>query len=577
MSKLSQLKQDAYQAGKKRDWEQAVSLYEQILELDKSNPTLINELGDLCLKAGQTPRGVSHFLSAASKYRKTGLFNNAVAIYKKILRHDAKNINAHWFLAESRAIQGLLMEGANHALIFLENNEELSSDIKEIFLKRCVKLFELYPDHTEILDSLLKVFRMWNMTQESGRIQIQMGVLKWAAGEREPASKMVEEVINQIPGLANYPEYTRWQKRDGGVDNTAQATVDFDSMSFDTSAEEKVEDEVLEVIEIPEEPASVDPFADFSSETTSEATADPVAEKEVIIPVDSTPDPDPETIGGSPAAETDFGGINLDEPNELSIVQDKSIQDVSTPATPEPVDHDFEKSVPETDSQVDDSGCFNLDADSGTNFDDLIAQATSQVENQGETETEESSEAVPAGVDSFPTDFSTEPTEEKPKINLLDEILSDDSESSYQAPVKEVETISDEIGSQLGGESAEDDPASLYEMGMVYLEMGMHDKASDSFQKASCHPEFSVRAYEMWGISLLRNGQVEEAIAILTDGLDVPDEGSREYFGLLYHIARAHEQAHREDEALRLFEMINESESGFLDVGRRLAKLTLQS
>jgi len=58
LSKLSQLKQEAYQAGKKRDWEKAIGAYEQILELDKNNPTVINELGDLCLKAGRR-RGVS--------------------------------------------------------------------------------------------------------------------------------------------------------------------------------------------------------------------------------------------------------------------------------------------------------------------------------------------------------------------------------------------------------------------------------------------------------------------------------------------------------------------------------------
>ena len=88
MSKLSQLKQKAYQAGKSRNWELAISIYEQILEVEKSNPTVINELGDLCLKSGDTRSAIKHFLSSATKYRKTGLLNNSVAICKKILRHD---------------------------------------------------------------------------------------------------------------------------------------------------------------------------------------------------------------------------------------------------------------------------------------------------------------------------------------------------------------------------------------------------------------------------------------------------------------------------------------------------------
>ena len=160
MSKLSILKQEAYQAGKKRDWDRAVSVYEQILEMDKNNPTVINELGDLCLKSGNTPRGVKHFLNAAAKYRQSGLLNNAVAIYKKILRYDETNQNAHWYLADSRASQGLMVEGEQHALVFLGDRESLTVEIKEIYLKRCTKLFEIYPESAPILDNLLQVFRM---------------------------------------------------------------------------------------------------------------------------------------------------------------------------------------------------------------------------------------------------------------------------------------------------------------------------------------------------------------------------------------------------------------------------------
>ena len=116
MSKLGKLKKEAYQAGKKRNWPEAIAIYERILEIDKSNPTLINELGDVCLKNQESARAISHFLNAAAKYRQTGLLNNAVAIYKKILRHDAKSLNAHWYLAEIRASQGLLVEGQVHAL-----------------------------------------------------------------------------------------------------------------------------------------------------------------------------------------------------------------------------------------------------------------------------------------------------------------------------------------------------------------------------------------------------------------------------------------------------------------------------
>ncbi len=37
----------------------------------------------------------------------------------------------------------------------------------------------------------------------------------------------------------------------------------------------------------------------------------------------------------------------------------------------------------------------------------------------------------------------------------------------------------------VGGDEGDDDAGRLYEMGMVYLEMGLFDKACDSFKEAS--------------------------------------------------------------------------------------------
>jgi len=213
----------------------------------------------------------------------------------------------------------------------------------------------------------------------------------------------------------------------------------------------------------------------------------------------------------------------------------------------------------------------------GSSFDDLIAQASAGVPDISNEPGEFSEKTQDLDHDETLPDDPDASVEEQAPINLLDELLAEDSLPTNEETVKEEETIIEEIGAQLGGDSSATDPASLYEMGMVYLEMGMFDQACGSFQKATNHEEFAIRAFEMWGITLLRENKVAEAVAILTDGLDIPEEGSREYLGLLYHIARAHEQGKNADEALRLFDMIHHLDPGFLDVGRRLAKLATLS
>lgn len=520
LSKLSLLKQEAYQAGKKRDWDRAVFVYEQILDLDKNNPTVINELGDLCLKSGKTSDGVKHFLSAAAKYRQSGLLNNAVAIYKKILRYEEDNHNAHWFLSESRASQGLLVEGEHHALLFLGDRESLSGEIKEIFLKRCVTLFELYPASIPIQDNLLQVFRMWNLPQEAGRTQIQLACLNWLAGDKEEAVQSVSEVVALSPELKNYPEHSRWLEQLGEQNQPDQAQ-EFDSVALD------------------------DPFA-VNPEPVVEET--PVAQEAEPVVQEVVPD------------QTSFGDVSFDAPEPVEETFGLSPQHVE-----EPVVSEVEPELP--DESQDDSGCFNLDMGEDTSFDDLIAQAA-----DGLPEASDEIEEFPEmGLETTPEcEISEEPA---PTLNLLDELLADDPGETWSSPDSELKTISEEIGAQVGGESGDEDPGSLYEMGMVYLEMALYDKAAESFQKATDHSEFAVRAYEMWGITLQRANRTDEAIAVLTDGLDVPEEGSREYLGLLYHIARSHEQAENRDEAQRIYEMIINVDAGFLDVGRRLSKL----
>jgi tetratricopeptide (TPR) repeat protein len=119
-----------------------------------------------------------------------------------------------------------------------------------------------------------------------------------------------------------------------------------------------------------------------------------------------------------------------------------------------------------------------------------------------------------------------------------------------------------------------EDADRLYEMGMVYLEMGLFDKACESFETAAADDDYTIRAHEMWGITLQRAGKPDEAITVLTSGLQFAEPESRENLGLRYHIGRAHELAERPDPAAEIYEEIQTAAPNFLDVSARLAQLS---
>ncbi|MCB1184779.1 hypothetical protein KDM41_15225, partial [bacterium] len=394
MSKLSTLKQEAYQAGKKKNWAQAIALYEQILERDKNNPTVINELGDLCLKGGETARAVRHFLNAAAKYRATGLMNNAVAIYKKILRHETENLNAHWYLAETRANQGLVVEGENHAVHFLDNSADVTGDIKEIFLKRCRSLFDLFPESRVILSRLAQIFNMWTMPLEGARATCLLLCMDFAGGNEKEARKAMDALTAKVPELLNYPEFAKWNG-------------------------------LLHPGSTPAAPAKTGAFADFGSVDLGGAQpAAPVADAPAATPP------------AAPVDQSSFGDLALDGGTAAPAVDDTSFADVAADIDApgeKVVEIEIEDESPllhhasPAAEEVDDEGCFAID-DEGGSLDDLVAAAAVEVDAPSGPEAEDLA-PVPSAMDALldgPAVAAPAATADEPGVDLLAQMLEED-------------------------------------------------------------------------------------------------------------------------------------------------------
>lgn len=558
MSKLSQLKQEAYQAGKKRDWGLAVTIYEQILEIDKSNPMVINEMGDLCLKAGETTRAIRHFLAAAARYRTTGLLNNAVAIYKKILRYETENQNAHWYLAETRASQGLLVEGEDHAIHFLDGSESVSGDIKEIFLKRCTQLFDLYANSPAVMEKLLPIFRTWNLGLEAARTRALLACFSHAEGEVEVALQAMQDIRERNPEVCNYPEFQKLQKLlDPGAATAARKQADVNSISLDDPAPK----------------ASVAP-------APTAAHVEPLAGDEAPVF-----DADPFGMGDSRKTKDSAPALEIaSEPESEPAIEipdvpgdETSFASVATEIQSDATSHETIEGA-----EADEDGCFDLSLDDdSSSFEDLVAQAASGVTEEETFVIEDEPGFDPLGIPDVDevdladpvadlTPAAPEPAAQK--VDLLAQILSDERGSRADHENSQLAAITSDIGAQVGG--GEQDAASLYEMGLVYLDMGLFDQAVDSFEKAAQDQDYVLRGLEMAGITLLKAQRAGDAIAALERGRQAARPGTREYLGLVYHLAGALEQSGQENAALDLYQEIASVDSSFLDVKSRLADLS---
>jgi len=511
LSKLSQLKQDAYKAGKERDWERAISVYEQILEIEKKNPTPVNELGDIWLKAGDTGRAVRHFLSAASLYRKNGLTHNAVAIYKKILRYDSDNVNAHWYLAESRAGQGLKAEGSEHVLAFLAASSAVSGELKEIFSKRCVTLLDLYHDDGEILDKLVQVFRMWNMSLETARAEVLLCCQTYAE-DKTGAEVAIESVVTRESSVVNYPEYVRWRQ-------------------------------LVDPNFTPDRPVAEGVFADFGAvELTDDAPAAHFGEASPTATVEF------DEVAG-PASEISFADLSYDNPHIPAADNETSFEGLNAKITADNEDESDKSPSLNIDPlalEKDEDGCISIDTGGG--LDEVLASAVDDASQDTAT-------VAPEG-----------------KINLLEQILAEDDGDLLGMANDQLETITEEIGTQVGGD--QDTADRQYEMGLVYLEMGMADKALASFQAAVSDPEFAPRAYEMWAMTLERANRQDEARQVLEDASHDDIVSAKGRLGILYYLAKLQEKEKLLDAAAASYDRILAEDPEFMDVVARRAVLT---
>ncbi len=163
MSKANQIRQKAQEFLSKGHIEKAIQEYRRLLTIESKNPNLYNELGDIYLRAGDKAQAVQNFEKAATIYEKVALYNNAVAVCKKILRVDPEKIDTMFRLGELRAKQKLTGE----AVTFFTQYIEAVLENPQVLLPRAQKdvdlMLELMPSNEAMLAMAVGIYEQLGM------------------------------------------------------------------------------------------------------------------------------------------------------------------------------------------------------------------------------------------------------------------------------------------------------------------------------------------------------------------------------------------------------------------------------
>lgn len=88
----------------------AVDEYNKLVEASPNDLTLLNTVGDLCVRAGRTDEALRHFLRVAELYEGEKTLPAAVAVYKKVLKLEPGNVDREVKLADLYTRQGLIAD-----------------------------------------------------------------------------------------------------------------------------------------------------------------------------------------------------------------------------------------------------------------------------------------------------------------------------------------------------------------------------------------------------------------------------------------------------------------------------------
>jgi tetratricopeptide (TPR) repeat protein len=185
-----------------------------------------------------------------------------------------------------------------------------------------------------------------------------------------------------------------------------------------------------------------------------------------------------------------------------------------------------------------------------------------------ETASKRTGDREPRTVEKAPVTESETSSEISPKADVAD-IKAD------FPPEKQVRTDRGLLGlsPEKGFGNDRVGPQVNYDLGLIYLEMGLNEKGIEHLQRASRDPTFRVRACNLLGLSFLDIDMPDIAIKEFERGLETPGLKEDEEISLAYNLASAYEAAGDIKAALEELRRVYSMNINYMDVKDKLVTL----
>ena len=175
----------------------AISEYEKILKHDPKDLTVMNTVGDLHARLGESDRAAECFKSVGDAYAAQGFTVKAIAMYKKLSKLKA-SMESVLRLAELYTQQGLFNDARSQ---YLQVAEEF---LKTGQLDQAVKIFEktleMDPDNVAMRSKLAEVYVRLGKKPEAWQILSAAAESLRSKGQLAAADEILQRMLKLEPG-----------------------------------------------------------------------------------------------------------------------------------------------------------------------------------------------------------------------------------------------------------------------------------------------------------------------------------------------------------------------------------------
>ena len=156
MAKVDQIRTKAAEFFQKGDYAKAVAEYKKVLELEPGNASVYNFIGDAFVKLNNIDEAVSNYMEAAKGYGNDALYNNAIAVCKKILRSKKDDPEIYKMLGDLYIQQGLINEAITNLLEYSER--KIKEGKPDLAFPVYHQIVELNPQNLAIRSKLADMY-----------------------------------------------------------------------------------------------------------------------------------------------------------------------------------------------------------------------------------------------------------------------------------------------------------------------------------------------------------------------------------------------------------------------------------